>query len=102
MYFQTVKDYAMKPLHRSLLDALKIESGNEIIQESFELYEKDWNSDEENPYATYNLTEKVEWKNIVGPEKIVMQGRSVGGCLDCIQTYIGTKYDKVKEYIRKA
>lgn len=101
MYFQTVKDYAMRPLHRSLTDCLEIESGKEIIQESFELYEKDWNPDEENPYATYNLTEKVEWKNVIGPEKIVMQGRSLGGCLDCIQTYIGTKYDKVSEYIER-
>lgn len=23
----------------------------------------------------------------------------MGGCLDCIQAYIGTKYDRVKEYI---
>ena len=34
MYCQTVKDYAMKPLHKSLTDALKIESGEEIIQKS--------------------------------------------------------------------
>ena len=101
MYFQTVKDYAMKPLHKSLIDALEIESGNEITQESFELYEKEWNPDETNPYATYNLTEKVEWKNIIGGQRIVIQGRSLGGCLDCIQSYIGTKYDNVKNYIEK-
>ena len=29
---QTVKDYAMKPLHRSLVDALEISSGKEIVQ----------------------------------------------------------------------
>lgn len=101
MYCQTVKDYAMKPLHRSLTDALEIEKGNEIIQESFDMYEKEWNPDETNPYATYNLTEKVEWKNVLGTEKIVMQGRSVGGCLDCIKSYIGTKYDKISEYIER-
>ena len=80
MYFQTVKDYAMRPLHKSLIDALEIASGNGVVQQSFELYEKEWNPDETNPYATYNLTEKVEWKNIVGGQKIVMQGRSIGGC----------------------
>lgn len=101
MYCQTIKDYAMKPLHKSLIDCLEIEAGNEIIQESFELYEKDFKEDESNIYATYNLTEKVEWKNVVGGSKIVMQGRSIGGCLDCIQCYIGTKYDKVVEYIEK-
>ena len=101
MYCQTIKDYAMKPLHKSLTDCLEIEKGNEIIQESFELYEKEWNPDEINPHATYNLTEKVEWKNVVGGKKIVMQGRSIGGCLDCIKSYIGTKYDKVSEYIQR-
>lgn len=100
MYCQTVKDYAMKPLHRSLTDALEIESGNEIIQKSFELYEKDF-LEEKNPESTYNLTEKVQWKNIIGGHKITMQGRSIGGCLDCIKCYIGTKYDKVSTYIEK-
>ena len=101
MYCQTIKDYAMKPLYRNLTDALEIVSGNEILQKSFEYYEKEWNPDETNPYATYNLTEKVEWKNVIGGQKIVMQGRSVGGCLDCVKEYIGTKYDKVFEYIER-
>ena len=98
MYCQTVKDYAMKPLHKSLTDALKIESGEEIIQKSFELFEKPFYSDNttiENidPCAPYNLTEKVKWKNICGGNVIKIKGRSIGGCLDCIQNFIGTKYD---------
>lgn len=55
----------------------------------------------ENPNHLYNLTEKVEWKNIVGGDKIEIQGRSLGGCLDCIRGFIGTKYDNVKNYIQK-
>ena len=101
VYGQTIKDYSMKPLHRSLIDSLEIEKGNEIIQESFEMYEKEWNPDEINPEATYNMTEKVEWKNVLGGDKIVIQGRSIGGCLDCIKNYIGTKYDKVEEYLER-
>lgn len=101
MYCQTIKDYAMRPLHKSLIDSLKIESGKEIVQESFELYEKEWKSNEDNPNATFNLTEKVEWKNVIGGEKVVMKGRTLGGCLDCIQCYIGTKYDNVTNYIEK-
>ena len=101
MYAQTIKDYAMNPLHKSLIDSLEIEKGNEVLQESFDMYEKEWNPDEVDPRATYNMTEKVEWKNILGGNKIVMQGRSIGGCLDCIKNYIGTKYDKVNEYIER-
>lgn len=101
MYCQTIKDYAMKPLYRNLMDSLEIEKGNEVIQESFAMYEKEWDLENTDPYAGYNLTEKVEWENIFGEEKIVMQGRSLGGCLDCIKSYIGTKYDKVQEYIER-
>ena len=101
MYSQTIKDYAMKPLHRSLVDCLEIEKGNEIAQQSFEMYEKEWDLENTNPEATYNLTEKVEWKNIFGEDEITIQGRSVGGCLDCIKSYIGTKYDKVNEYLER-
>ena len=101
VYGQTIKDYAMKPLHRSLVDCLEIAKGNEIIQESFEMYEKEWNPDETNPEATYNLTEKVEWKNVLGEREVSFEGRSIGGCLDCIKNYIGTKYDRVQEYIER-
>lgn len=102
MYCQTVKDYAMKPLHRSLIDALKIQSGDVVTQESFDLYEKEWFPDDfENENYLYNLTEKVKWKNILGENKIVMQGRALGGCLDIIVELMGTKYDNVKNYLEK-
>lgn len=100
MYCQTIKDYAMKPLFRNLTDALAIMSGKEITQESFEMYENEC-IEEPSPIASYNLTEKVEWKNVLGGAKIEMQGRTLGGCLDCVMTFIGTKYDNVKKYIEK-
>ena len=101
VYGATIKDYAMKPIHRSLIDCLEIERGKEIVQNSFELYEKEWTEDTENPCTPYNLTERVEWKNIIGGEKVVMQGRSLGGCLDSLQGYFATKYDNIKNYIEK-
>lgn len=99
MYCQTIKDYSMRPLFRNLTDALDIVSGKEVIQNSFEKYEKEWQKEMVSPTETYNLTEKVEWKNVLGGDKIEIKGRALGGCLDCVQAYIGTKYDKVKEYI---
>lgn len=102
MYCQTVKDYAMRPLFRNLTDSLEILSGKEILQESFELYEKEWFAEGiDNSNYLYNLTEKVEWKNLASENKIEMKGRSLGGCLDCIKCFIGTKYDNVKNYIKK-
>lgn len=101
MYCQTIKDYAMKPLYRNLTDSLRLESGEEIIQNSFEFYEKDVEFNTLDLCAPYNATNKVEWKNIIGGDNISIQGRSIGGCLDCIQNYIGTKYDKVNEYLER-
>lgn len=116
MYCQTIKDYAMKPLYRNLEDALKIEQGEEVEQNSFEKHQKivDFRiedidtitneinvKEEKEELYKYDLTENVEWKNITGEEKIHIKGRSLGGCLDCIKSYIGTKYDKAKEYIQR-
>lgn len=98
MYCEAVKEYAMEPLYRNLTDSLKIESGEDVIQTSFG---KCSEGIEDNEDGTYCLTKKVEWKNITGQEEIIMQGRTLGGCLDCIDTLIGTKFDKVKEYIKK-
>lgn len=99
MYCEAVKDYAMKPLYRNLKDSLKIMSGEEVIQNSFEKYEEEANKSI--PEAPYNLTKKVKWKNIKGEEEIVLQGRALGGCFDVIECLIGTKYDYIKEYIEK-
>lgn len=120
MYCDTIKSYAMKPLYRNLEDSLKIMQGNEVIQRSFNKCQKSLDfyaynetstneneekNGEENKDAEYNtyeeLTEQVEWKNIFGEEKIVMQGRSIGGCLDVVREFFGTKYDHIKEYIHK-
>ena len=98
MYCDAAKDYAMSPLYRNLQDSLNLISGKNIIQESFEKYS---DGTEENEDYTYNLKLDTKWRNITGEEEIKIQGRSIGGCLDCIDTLIGTKYDKVKEYIEK-
>ena len=102
MYSQSIKDYAMRPLFRSLSDTLKLESGENIIQNSFELFEKDF-FDEGNEITNYqyNLTKKVYWNNVLGGNKIEIKGRSLGGCLDSLLFYFGTKYDNIKKYLEK-
>ena len=49
----------------------------------------------------YNLTEKTEWKNLYGKRKIKIKGRTLGGCLDIIREFFGTKYDNINNYIEK-
>lgn len=35
------------------------------------------------------------------PDNIKMEGRLLGGCIDCLHYLIGTPYDKVSEFIEK-
>lgn len=98
MYCDAVKDYAMKPLYKNLEDSFKIMSGENIIQNSFE---KCADGKEDNKDYTYNLTKATKWNNLKGEEEIIIKGRALGGCLDCIDTLIGTKFDVVKDYIEK-
>jgi muramoyltetrapeptide carboxypeptidase LdcA involved in peptidoglycan recycling len=105
VYCQSIKDFSMKPLFRNLEDALKIVSGeNMLVQESFDMHEPiGFNLDDPERALEnkYNLTEKVEWKNLRGEESLSFSGRALGGCLDCIEPLFGTKYDKIGEFIEK-
>ena len=110
IYGSNIKSYGMQKPGRDLLDSIKLMNGEEIEQKSFEKYEENWlekiikgevSDDEEDPYAGYNLVNKVEWKNLKGEENITIKGRALGGCFDIITNIIGTKYDKISEFIEK-
>ena len=113
LYTQTIKDYAMKPLHKSLEDAIKIMMGENVLQESFDKCEKavdmnsfieEINSDEVkeiNLEEGYNLEEDVVWKNLYDEEYIEIKGRALGGCLDVLKNIFGTKFDNINSYIDK-
>lgn len=101
IYGPNVKDFGMRKLYKNLENSLKIMSGEEITQESFEKCESGEWSERIDPYEEYNLTCENKWKNLNDEEKIHFKGRSIGGCLNVITDLIGTKYDKTKEYIEK-
>lgn len=101
IYGPTIKDFGMRKLHKSLEDSLKIMEGNEIEQNSFEKCENGEWTERIDPYEEYNLTENVEWKNLNNEKEVSFKGRAIGGCFDVIINLIGTKYDKVKEFIER-
>lgn len=101
IYCQNIKDYAMNPLYKNLVDALEFAKGNNPIQNSYPKHEKVDFSLPENKDYTYKLTEKTTWKNIFNEKEITIEGRIIGGCLDVIQCIFGTEFDKIKEYIEK-
>ena len=82
-------------LHEFLKNNLKILSGNILTQKSFDLYQKGWLEESDG----YNLTEPVYWEDLNG--EVNIQGRIIGGCLDCLKDIIGTPYDYTKKFIEK-
>lgn len=97
IYCDNIKSYGMEPLYKNLTDAISIMEGKKVVQHSFEKYEIE---DADGIFAPYNLTKESKWVNL-NYDKINFSGRSIGGCLDVIANIIGTKYDKIGQYIEK-
>ena len=100
MYGTNAGSLGRVPLHKCLQDALKIIKGDIPVQDSFKKYEKI--SFEEliaNEGNDFILNTDVEWLTPNGDANI--EGRLIGGCIDCLKYMIGTKFDYTKEFIEK-
>ena len=84
--------FGMNPWHKSLEYNIEILKGNIIIQNSFEKYE------ENIKYITglepYNLIHNVKWESLNNEEKLEMNGRIIGGCIDILKEIFGTRFFK--------
>lgn len=100
IYASNICTFCMKKWHKSLEDNLQILKGNNIIQKSFDKYEKtplkEIIGNEE-----YNLDGDVYWKIITNNKEIDTNGRIIGGCIDTISDIFGTKYDNTINFIEK-
>lgn len=114
--------FGMEPWHESIQMAWDLLRGKIDTVHGFDKWEKESLKDEEHPLLPYNVTEQseiktyicengearqVEWKK---PEmdgsqselqEINIEGRLVGGCMDILQMFPGTPYDKVQEFNEK-
>lgn len=79
--------------------ALSTESGGEVIQYSSENYQKEWDFENPSPHV-FHLTEKTEWKTTTG-ERVEIEGRLLGGCVDVIHHLVGTPYGDVATFRRR-
>jgi hypothetical protein len=96
----------MEPPHPSIKDTFALLRGKKLSFESYELYEKESLKSEENPLAPYNCTEPVRSRFFVPDSKgklkesskVKLQGRLLGGCLDCLANLSGTEFDRTREF----
>ncbi|WP_025784369.1 S66 peptidase family protein [Sporosarcina sp. D27] len=75
---------------------LSTKTGESILQHSSEKYQKEWQHDNPTPYI-FNLTEQTYWKS-TEDEKVNMQGRLLGGCIDTISHLVGTPFGDIKNF----
>ncbi len=103
IHANSFSSYAMKELHDSLLRPLNfVKNCKAFEQESFELYEIQRNREIGHECDLYNLTEKVEYKNIKnGNQREHFSGRLLGGCVDVLKTIIGTPFDSTRTFCLK-
>lgn len=92
--------FGMEPWHPSLQDAYDLLTGKIDTVKGYDLWEKESLKDEEHPLLPYNVTEPSVIRKFPD-EDVELEGRLLGGCLDILQMYPGTAYDKVKEFNEK-
>lgn len=98
VYGPNAPSFYERPIRLNSRDALRLLSGKRTVK-GYAKWEVKSLSDEEHPLRRMNLTEK----KIIRPYgyKEPVQGTMLGGCLDCLISLCGTKYDCVKEFVRK-
>ena len=116
VYSPCAAAFGMEPWHPAIEDAFALLCGERNEFSSYEYWEKESLKDEEHPLMPYHCTEKTEVKIFVPEESgkteddeyrmmmseaASMEGRLLGGCMDCLVSLIGTKFDKVKEFTEK-
>lgn len=103
--------FGMQEWHRAVNDVYSVINGecrnDTFVFSGYDGWEKESLKSEENPYASYNITEKSEPMCYIGnrrsakAEKIFFSGRLLGGCMDCLVNITGTKYDVVDKFVEK-
>ncbi|MBE5951429.1 MAG: LD-carboxypeptidase [Lachnospiraceae bacterium] len=110
VYGPCAATFGMEPWHQSVADAFGILTGEVTQVKGYDGWEKESLKDAEHPLVPYHITEKRVLK-VYHPEtgeltegeaaKAHISGRLIGGCLDCLDMLVGTKYDRVAEFAER-
>lgn len=99
--------FGMEPWHEALEDALGILTGRKSQVNGYDKWEKESLKDEEHPLTPYHVTEERKLRTylgrdyVAGAESVNMHGRLLGGCMDCLVTLLGTRFDRTKAFAEK-
>ena len=99
IYGPNAASFGMEPLHRSLTDALDVLTGAADTVRSYDQWELTSEKDAEHPLAPYHLTERTAYRYFqCTGDSAKLEGRLLGGCVDCLVTLLGTRFDRVQDF----
>lgn len=110
VYGPCVKPFGMNGWHSSIEDAFSLLHGQKLENQGYDKWEKESVCDAEHPFEPYHVTEPRVLRSFVPKEgklteadgeAIELKGRLLGGCMDCLVNLLGTKYDKVTDFVEK-
>ncbi|MBQ9313747.1 MAG: LD-carboxypeptidase [Clostridia bacterium] len=100
IYGTNAGSFAQRHMHISLKNALSIIKGNIPLQESFGVCQRaSYEEIEKSGTNDYILNSYEEWKTPNG--NVDIEGRLIGGCIDCLGVLLGTKFDYTHMFIEK-
>ncbi len=89
--------FGMEPWHCSVQDAYDLVRGTKLTMESYDGWQLESLKTEEEPLVPYNITEQPSIRTVNMGE--AFSGRLLGGCMDIVANLIGTRFDKVNEFV---
>ena len=95
IYGPNAASFGMEPWHESIEDAYRLLQGKQMTVHNYPLWERESLKDEEHPLEPYHVTEPFTLRMRPEKEEVRFEGRLVGGCLDCLNNLVGTRFDKV-------
>ena len=109
IYGPCAATFGMEPWHDAVSDAFALLKGEKLTLKSYGKWEKESLKDEAHPLLPYNCTEDLQIKLFEMREddryeeisSAVMEGRLIGGCMDCLVNLLGTEFDGTKEFLEK-
>jgi muramoyltetrapeptide carboxypeptidase LdcA involved in peptidoglycan recycling len=99
IYGPCAASFGMEPWDASIQDAFDLLCGRLDKVYSYGKWERESLKDPEHPLVPYNLTETQQIRYFPqDAEEVLLEGRLIGGCMDCLVTLLGTRFDRVKEF----
>lgn len=97
IYGPCASAFGMEPWHESVQDAFELLTGKREVVHNYDGWEREYSKDEEHPLLPYNITQPTVIRRFPDQD-VQIEGRLIGGCMDCLVNLLGTRFDHVDEF----